>query len=115
MSLTPEQELRRAAALDRADQIALEIQRKHRPRTEMAARLQAKGHTQEDFDEADRWMREYELGIRHLRRAMKALPDLISEAGCEAQVRELRRHVNRLSAVWREAKLSWHEHRPRIK
>lgn len=113
MSLTPEQASRRALAWERFWEIAAEVQARQEQRDARAARLQVKGYAQEDFDEADRVMREIEQGIRQLRKAMKALPELLSEAGCGVEVDELRRHLNRLSAAWRDLKVSWRNRVPR--
>jgi hypothetical protein len=113
MSLTPEQELRRAAAWARFYEIAAEINARHNRRQEVASRLQRQGHTPEDFDDADRAMREVEKGMRQLRRAMKAVPELVSDVGCDAELQELRRSLNRLGISWRDLKSSWRYHTPR--
>jgi septation ring formation regulator EzrA len=113
MSLTPEQELRRALAWERFWEIAAEAQVRQAQRAARAARMLDEGHAQGDFEEVDLVLREVDRSMRCLRRAMKPFPELLSEAGCTTEVDELRRQMNRLSASWRDLKSSWRDHDPR--
>jgi hypothetical protein len=113
MSLTPEQEVRRALAWARFWEIAAEAQARNAQREARAARLLDEGHTQADFEEVDLVLREVDRVMRCLRRAMKAVPELLSEAGCPTEVAELDRQLSRLSASWRDVKFSWREQDPR--
>lgn len=86
-----------------------EADREHRRR--LASRLE--GHADQDFTEVDLALLEFERGMRRVRRAIKALPGLLSEADCGTEPDQLRRDLNRLSAAWREVKVAWQKNDPR--
>ncbi|MDZ5663488.1 hypothetical protein SFC79_17070 [Nocardioides sp. S-58] len=107
------EEPRCAASWDRFWQVAAEVQANIARREQVIGQLERMGHAQKDFDEVDRAFREFERDMRRLRSAAQALPGLVSEAGCDAELEELRRNLNRLSKSWRDLKSTWRHRIPR--